>query len=253
VEDLEIQDIAQALSNQCRFSGHTSEFYSVAQHSVHVSNLCDKADALWGLLHDASEAYLVDVPRPVKRASMMDGYRKAESVLMDAICQRFGLSGLMPDSVHRADNEALIAEAKSLMGNPDWAYGQYREVRTVPPMMPLPPKAAKRLFLDRYYELKWEATLGANRGDEVRPEERNAPTHGPDTTSNDVGIGEFVWCGGAQVRGQELGEGDQVRQGLCSSNQAPPKVLEGRTDGPGDGRPSSHCGDLEPDGFAPLR
>jgi hypothetical protein len=63
-DDIRIADIAHALSQQYRFAGHTRTFYSVAEHSVRVSLLCRPDDALWGLLHDASEAFLTDVPAP---------------------------------------------------------------------------------------------------------------------------------------------------------------------------------------------
>src|SRR5271165_7548492 len=66
-EEINIIDIAHALSNLCRFTGHVRTFYSVAEHSVRVSQHCDPKDALWGLLHDASEAYLADMSRPMKR------------------------------------------------------------------------------------------------------------------------------------------------------------------------------------------
>ena len=65
-EDIDIRDIAHSLSQQCRFTGHTSEFYSVAEHSVLVSEAVPARDAALGLMHDATEAYLADLAKPIK-------------------------------------------------------------------------------------------------------------------------------------------------------------------------------------------
>lgn len=147
-----IQDIAHALSMQCRFSGHCKKFYSVAQHSVLVSHICNDEDALWGLLHDASEAYLVDVPRPLKRSGLIPGYIEAEAKMQEAVCKRFGLPFQEPPSVKRADTKLLATEARDLMSplHPDWAQ----------PVTPLPftieawsPDKAKDMFMQRFFEL----------------------------------------------------------------------------------------------------
>src|SRR6266496_1501995 len=66
-DDIQIEDIAHALSNQCRFSGHCKQFYSVAEHSCRVSDLCSYEHQLGGLLHDGTEAYLSDIARPIKQ------------------------------------------------------------------------------------------------------------------------------------------------------------------------------------------
>lgn len=117
--EIRIEDIAHALSMLCRFGGHTTEFYSVAAHSLAVSHVVPAEDALWGLLHDASEAYLVDIPRPFKRLAALAGYRALEQQWQQAIFTAFGLEGPMPDSVHRADNQVLAAEGdRFLAGGP---------------------------------------------------------------------------------------------------------------------------------------
>jgi hypothetical protein len=113
--DICIEDIAHALSHLCRFTGHTREFYSVAEHSVRVSRAALPADALWGLLHDASEAYLCDVASPVKRHHSFAPYRAIERRVQNSICRRFGLPLEMPDSVHSADNVLLWTEKRDLM------------------------------------------------------------------------------------------------------------------------------------------
>lgn len=147
-----IQDIAHALSMQCRFSGHCREFYSVAQHSVLVSYICDSGDAFWGLMHDATEAYLVDVPRPLKRSGKFDAYLEFESIMQEAICKRFALPFREPPSVKRADTILLATEARDLMAplHSDWKQ----------PVDPLPFKIeawdhqkAKDMFMKRFFEL----------------------------------------------------------------------------------------------------
>lgn len=147
-----IQDIAHSLSMMCRFTGHCKKFYSVAQHSVLVSYICDSKDAMWGLLHDASEAYLVDVPRPLKRSGQFEAYKKFEAKMQEAVCKRFGLPLTEPASVKKADAQLLVTEARDLMSplHPDW--------RNM--MDPLPFKIeawdqqhAKDMFMKRFFEL----------------------------------------------------------------------------------------------------
>lgn len=147
-----IQDIAHALSMQCRFSGHIKKFYSVAQHSVLVSYICNEEDALWGLLHDASEAYLVDVPSPLKRSGKFDAYLEFEKDVQEAVCVRFGLPLKEPPTVKKADQMLLSTEARDLLVNirNDW----YQSVKPLPfKIIPLPPQKAEALFLNRFFEL----------------------------------------------------------------------------------------------------
>jgi hypothetical protein len=108
--DIDLCDIAHSLSLLNRFNGHTLRPYSVATHSLHVSSLVPKGLELHGLLHDAAEAYLGDVVRPLKRG--LPGYALIEEKLESAIWQYFGLTW-NPErciAVKRADNLALRTE-----------------------------------------------------------------------------------------------------------------------------------------------
>lgn len=152
VDAIVIEDISHSLSMQCRFSGHVKRFYSVAQHSVLVSYICDYEDALWGLMHDASEAYLVDVPRPLKRSGKFDAYLAFEDNMQKAICKRFNLPEKEPKSIKLADMALLATEARDLMAplRSDW-------IQPCEPLPfkidPLPPQEAKDLFMKRFFEL----------------------------------------------------------------------------------------------------
>lgn len=165
VDEVEIVDIAHALSNLCRFAGHCREFYSVAQHSVLVSLACDPVDARAGLLHDAAEAYLADLPRPIKRQPAMQPYRNAEMVVHDVIVRRFGLPRGVPDSVHRADEAVLATEGRDLMlvGAATWNLTERPLPWTITSWSP---RVARDRFLSRFDEVS--ATQSADGGSSGR-------------------------------------------------------------------------------------
>jgi hypothetical protein len=137
-EDVLIEDIAHALANTCRFSGHCRFFYSVAEHSCRVAQAAispshDQVPECLrvALLHDAAEAYLMDIPRPIKSAVMvkcgkdMLSFREVERRLLACIFERFGIT---PDAsieaaVKYADDVLLATEARDIMSDPpeSWA------------------------------------------------------------------------------------------------------------------------------------
>ncbi len=157
-EEVALEDVAHSLAHQCRFAGHCRVFYSVAEHSVRVSRIVSPAAALWGLLHDASEAYLVDLPRPVKRHSAIgEHYCTAEALVQRAVCERFRLPLEEPAEIKNADNVVLMTEARDIMSAPP---SPWREIATKPldeVIVPWSPMEAKETFLRRFYELALEA------------------------------------------------------------------------------------------------
>lgn len=152
-EDIEIVDIAHALSNLCRYGGHTEWFYSVAQHCVHVSEVVPPEFALYGLLHDASEAYLIDVPRPIKHSEGFSSYRAAEANLEQVIYERFGLDGNVPNCIKTADNQLLRTEQRDLMKPAPAAWQDLRVGALDMLIIPLLPQGAKSLYLNRFHKL----------------------------------------------------------------------------------------------------
>lgn len=161
--EIHVEDIAHSLSNVCRFGGHSRRFYSVAQHSVLVSEqLPDTGDrlSLWGLLHDASEAYLGDMVRPLKEQPGMKAYREAEERVQRAVAERFGLSWPIPREIALADEQLLITEARDLMGDPEWARvmaARKAPLVTLPfEIIPLGPEQARCAFIERFAELGGE-------------------------------------------------------------------------------------------------
>lgn len=153
-EDIDIETIAHALANLCRYTGHCREFYSVAQHCVLVSYLVSPENALWGLLHDATEAYFGDISRPLKDAvhDVAPGaLRMIEDDIMKAICGRFGLAWPEPVEVKWGDNVALSTERRDLMpageGWPNLPEPFPHKIE------PLSPTEARSVFMTRFTEL----------------------------------------------------------------------------------------------------
>ena len=155
-DEIFIEDIAHALGKMCRFTCHTRRFYSVAEHCLAVSYLVPSKDALWGLLHDASEAYTGDMNRPLKHFTPVgEIFRRIEEVIMGAVAQKFDLPEACPESVHLADNQMLWAEKKQLMTSLPWDFNEIQP--NVPDANRMvkcyPETVAKTEFLHRYYEL----------------------------------------------------------------------------------------------------
>jgi len=154
IDSIKIEDIAHALSNNCRYTGHCSRFYSVAEHSIGVSIL---TDSLEGLLHDASEAYIADISSPVK--PYLHNYKEMEKVIMDAIGKKFGF-GELSKLTHYADLQQLSTEAHYLIpskGDP-WPWDKWHHLgrpHILNGEFPagFSPAEAKSRFLARYEEL----------------------------------------------------------------------------------------------------
>jgi uncharacterized protein len=152
-----IEEIAHALSNMCRFTGHTRVHYSVAQHSWLVSWLVPAEFAMHGLLHDAAEAFVGDVSSPLKRQLPM--YKMIEGDIERTVFARFGIWGLCNRDSHQAvkhaDLVALVTEQRDLMpprGDGDWS--ALDGIEPLPwTIEPLPSFMAKALFLRRFEQL----------------------------------------------------------------------------------------------------
>lgn len=107
-EEIELRDVAHALSMLCRFAGHCLHFYSVAEHSIHASRLVPQEWAKEALLHDAAEAYINDICSPIKHH--FGGYDEAEAAIEAAVIERFGLKPKPWPEIKAVDMRLVITE-----------------------------------------------------------------------------------------------------------------------------------------------
>lgn len=152
-EDICIDDIAHGLGNFCRFVGQSNEFYSVAQHSCIVADLLAQfgsACQLSGLLHDATEAYLGDLSRPLKQ--MLPAYKAIEHKLEAVIEQKYGVLISADPRIKWADNVALMTEARDLLGPQAQGWG-VREEPAPFTIHPWTPRESRIRFMDYFNKL----------------------------------------------------------------------------------------------------
>ena len=157
-EEVRIVDIAHHLSMLCRYTGAVKRFYSVAEHCVLVSYLVPPEHALVGLLHDAPEAYLGDINRPVKHGPGLEGFRELEHRNWLAVADRFGLPHELPHEVEMADNGVCLIERELLFPPADGWNEEWQAVTPHPrigdvAVHALSPEHAEIVFLDRFYEV----------------------------------------------------------------------------------------------------
>jgi uncharacterized protein len=170
-----IEDVAQGLSNIPRWGGRC-RFFSVAQHSVFVSRLCEPPFALEALLHDAHEAYIGDLPTPLKRL-LGESWERIESRVRDVVRLRFGVPRVQHELVTYADQLALLLEAREFYPR-DWA--EFSATKSAPRLVrelasrtrptqitaalpPMNPDAARAQFLARWHELTASRSLTHNQ------------------------------------------------------------------------------------------
>jgi hypothetical protein len=157
VEDIDIEDIAWALSGIGRWGCHSQYIIPVAQHSVIVSRIVPHAQAFPALMHDSPEAYTgCDLMSPIKRHC--ETFQLIEHGLWLAIRQAYDIPELTPEIKH-ADRVSLMTEKRDhVADNPDvtWPFAESH-----PPLpgriIPWEREFARQRFLERFHELTKDA------------------------------------------------------------------------------------------------
>lgn len=147
-----IEDIAQALSHECRFAGHLSNFYSVAQHCLLISTIVPEEFALEALLHDATEAYCKDIPSPLKR--LLPDYQAIEQQVDTVIRETFGLPAEISAIVHYCDLVMLTTERQELDIDDGKEWPMLAGIPSAEmAIVPMSSRDARIAFLARFNEL----------------------------------------------------------------------------------------------------
>lgn len=151
-----IEDVARGLANTCRFAGQLPRgvWYSVAEHSVHVSHMVPPELAMDGLLHDAVEAFMGDMPSPLKQ--IVPEFGHIEERLYGAMAKRFCIQEFVPPLVKQADCRILLAERDAICGGAvsEWDLdGLFKAEHPKTNFLCLPPTGAEDAFMYRYYQI----------------------------------------------------------------------------------------------------
>ena len=165
---IHINDIAHSLSNICRFNGHCNFHYSVAQHSLYVAAIVAKVDpalAIYGLLHDAGEAFLSDVVSPIKGDLYVKcpatnvfpeefiPFEKYENRWLQLVAQKYGLVYPFPEEVWKADLRVCCAESMQIMKKPPEPWAVMKDV--IPASIMIlreTPEVIEEHFLQKFYD-----------------------------------------------------------------------------------------------------
>ena len=151
LESIDIIDIAHALSNLCRYTGHTKSFYSVADHSILAALNVNKEDRLVALLHDATEAYLNDISKPLK--NLLPRYRELEDAVWLKIAEKFGLPAKLPLSVKDVDLRLLATEKRDLLAEEPDEWTIIKDVKPYPKKVcSWGREKSEELFLKIFYD-----------------------------------------------------------------------------------------------------
>lgn len=161
IEEVKIEDIAHSLSMLCRYNGHCKFFYSVAEHCWLLSYAVPDPYKLEALVHDGSEAYMSDIPRPFKYSDSMALFREIEDKNAEVVYNYVGLSYPESAIVKQYDKRIIRNEGEVLLPHCDW----FNSLEKIPDIeiVGYEPQRMEQLYLDRYYELYESKTTNVNR------------------------------------------------------------------------------------------